>query len=377
VAVRPYTISVPDEVLVDLKERLTRTRWPEKIEGAAGWEYGTDVAYLRELCDYWANGYDWREWENRLNSIPGYLCEVDGVDLHFWHVRGTGPNPMPLLLLHGWPGSIVEFLELIGPLTDPAAHGGDPADAFDVVVPALPGFGFSGAPRVEGWSTSHVASVLDSLMVNELGYDRYAVQGGDFGSLIASRMGAHHSEALIGIHLNLIMGTPPADPSPEDLEHIDRFTRFSERALGYLQVQNTVPDALTVAQSDSPAGLASWIVEKFRSWSDCGGDIESSFSKDLLLTNLMFYWAPNSAASAARLYYETTRANDWYLTSRVGPPVGYAEFPRENFVPPRAWVDTQYDVARWTKMPSGGHFAALEEPELLLEDVREFFRTLR
>ncbi len=228
VAVRPYTIAVPEEVLVDLKERLARTRWPEKIEGA-GWDYGTDVAYLRELCDHWAHRYDWRDWERRLNSIPGYVCEVDGVDLHFWHVRGTGPNPTPLLLLHGWPGSIVEFLELIGPLTDPAAHGGDPADSFDVVVPELPGFGFSGAPRTAGWSLSHIASVFNSLMVDQLGYDRYAVQGGDFGGLIASRMGAYHSESVLGIHLNLIMGTPPAEPGPEDLEHLERYSRFSER----------------------------------------------------------------------------------------------------------------------------------------------------
>ncbi|MFD6063247.1 epoxide hydrolase family protein [Rhodococcus wratislaviensis] len=375
-AVRPYTIAVPEEVLVDLKERLARTRWPEKIEGA-GWDYGTDVAYLRELCDHWAHRYDWRDWERRLNNIPGYVCEVDGVDLHFWHVRGTGPNPTPLLLLHGWPGSIVEFLELIGPLTDPAAHGGDPADSFDVVVPELPGFGFSGAPRTAGWSLSHIASVFNSLMVDQLGYDRYAVQGGDFGGLIASRMGAYHSESVLGIHLNLIMGTPPAEPGPEDLEHLERYTRFSERALGYLQVQNTTPDSLMIAQSDSPAGLASWIIEKFRSWSDCGGDIESSFDKDLLLTNLMFYWAPNSAASAARLYYETSRAEDWYLKARVELPVAYAEFPHENFVPPRTWVDTQYDIARWTTMPSGGHFAALEEPQLLLDDVRTFFRSLR
>jgi epoxide hydrolase len=375
-AVSPYTIAVPEEILIDLKERLARTRWPEQIEGC-GWEYGADVAYLRELCDHWANHYDWRAWERRLNSVPGYLCEVDGVDLHFWHVRGAGPNPMPLLLLHGWPGSIVEFLELIGPLTDPAAHGGDPADAFDVVVPELPGFGFGGAPRTKGWSLSHVASVFDSLMVAELGYDRYAVQGGDFGGMIAARIGAYHPAAVLGVHLNLITAAPPAEPGGEDLQHLDRYARFSERALGYLQVQKTVPDSLMVAQTDAPAGLAAWIVEKFRSWSDCGGDIESSFSKDLLLTNLMFYWAPNSAASAARLYYETTQADDWFLKSRVEVPVAYAEFPRENFVPPRPWIDALHNITRWTKMPRGGHFAALEEPELLLEDVRAFFRTLR
>lgn len=379
-APRPYAIHVPDAVLDDLRDRLGRTRWPEPLDGA-GWDYGADVAYVRELCEHWRTAYDWRAHERRLNELPGFLCEVDGVDLHFWHVRSPVEGAMPLLLVHGWPGSMLEFERLVGPLTDPAAHGGDPADAFDVVVPALPGYGFGGRPRDRGWGISRIARAFDTLMTDELGYERYAAQGGDWGAIVSAKLGAAHADHVLGIHVNMLVAPPPRDASGDDDEarearERDRFWRTREAA--YSRVQRTKPDSLTVAQTDSPAGLAAWIVEKFRTWSDCDGDVESAVDRDTLLTNLMFYWAPPSAASAARLYYEAAVDADGIARrGRVEVPVGYAAFPHEIFRPPRAWAEEHYAIRRWTPMPRGGHFAALEQPELLLDDVRAFFRDLR
>lgn len=374
---RPFRIDVPDAVLDDLHERLDRTRWPEPLAGA-GWDYGADVAYVRELCDHWRHGYDWRRHEAALNAVPQFLCEVDGVDLHYWHVRGTGPSPTPLLLVHGWPGSMYEFFELVGPLTDPGAHGGDPADAFDVVVPALPGFGFGGKPRCRGWGISRIAAAFHQLMTSELGYTHYGVQGGDWGAMVAAKMGASYPEHVSGVHLNLLVAPPPPQPTEADRPALDRDRAWRTREAAYSRVQRTKPDSLTVAQSDSPAGLAAWIVEKFRTWSDCAGDVEQAFSKDVLLTNLMFYWAPNSVASAARIYYENARDPAGVSTRpRVEVPVAYAAFPQEIFRPPRSWADPHYAIARWTEMPRGGHFAALEQPGLLTDDLRAFFRALR
>ncbi len=374
---RPYRIDVPDAVLGDLRERLAGTRWPEAIPGAE-WDYGADVHAIRDLCAYWQDGYDWRQVEAQLNRVPQFLCEVDGVDLHFWHVRGTGPDPLPLLLVHGWPGSIYEFHALLGPLTDPGAHGGDPADAFDVVVPALPGFGFGGKPRERGWGVSRIAEAFDTLMSSSLGYSRYGAQGGDWGSMVAAKLGAMYPERVVGVHVNMLVAPPPAQPGPDDAPALERDRLWRTQEAAYSRVQQTKPDSLTVAQSDSPAGLAAWIVEKFRTWSDCGGDVERAFTRDTLLTNLMFYWAPNSVASAARLYFENARDPAGVRErGRVGVPVGYAAFPHEIYRPPRSWVEPHYAIARWTEMPRGGHFAALEAPDLLLEDVRAFFRSLR
>jgi microsomal epoxide hydrolase len=374
---RRFRIDVPDAVLDDLRERLARTRWPEPLIGV-GWDYGADVAYVRELCEYWRTGYDWRRHEAALNAVPQFLCEVDGVDLHYWHVRGNGPSPAPLLLVHGWPGSIYEFFELLGPLTDPGAHGGDPADAFDVVVPALPGFGFGGRPRERGWGISRIAAAFDELMSTELGYGRYGVQGGDWGAMVAAKMGSAYPERVSGIHLNLLVAPPPPQPTEADAPALDRDRFWRTREAAYSRVQRTKPDSLTVAQSDSPAGLAAWIVEKFRTWSDCDGDVEQAFTKDVLLTNLMFYWAPNSTASAARIYYENAQDPDGVARRpRVQVPVAYAAFPQEIFRPPRRWAEPHYAIARWTEMERGGHFAALEQPGPLTEDLRAFFRTLR
>ncbi|WNG21161.1 epoxide hydrolase family protein [Cystobacter fuscus] len=375
---RPFRIDVPQAVLTDLQRRLEATRFPEPLPGEP-WQRGADVAYVRELCAYWRERYDWRKHEAELNRFPQFLCEVDGVDLHFWHVRGKGPAPLPLLLTHGWPGSIYEFHHLIEPLTDPAAHGGDARDAFDVIIPALPGYGFSGKPREPGWDATRVAAVFDRLMVEHLGYSRYGAQGGDWGGIVTTALGVEHAEHLVGIHLNFALAAPPAGQEQSELarEYGQKMAAFSAVESGYSHVQGTKPMSLGIGQADSPAGLAAWIVEKFRTWSDCGGDVERAFSKDWLLTNLMFYWAPNSIASAANLYYETFGMQRLDLKKPVRVPTALADFPKELAHTPRPWVEARYDLRRYTEMPRGGHFAAAEQPELFLKDVRSFFRELR
>ena len=374
--VRPFSIDVPAADLADLKSRLANTRWPDPVPNT-GWDYGADIAYMREFCAYWKDQYDWRKHEAALNAYPQFLCEVDGVDIHFWHVKGKGPNPFPLLLVHGWPGSIYEFHHLIGPLTDPAAHGGDPANSFDVVIPALPGYGWSGHPQERGWGPAKTAAAFDKLMVEKLGYDRYGTQGGDWGGIITARMGAVHPEHIAGVHLNFVIGQPPAgDESPASKEAQAARAAFQADETGYSLTHSTKPMSLAAAQADSPAGIASWIVEKFRTWSDCGGDVESVYTKDQLITNIMFYWAPNSIASAARMYYESRRDGGMAWT-RIERPVGADIFPKEIYRSPRAWCEGRYNITRWTEFEKGGHFAAMERPAELLAEIRAFFATVR
>lgn len=367
--IRPFRIDVPDAVLADLRERLARTRWPGGIPGS-GWRQGADLDYLRALCAYWRDGYDWRAQESRLNRWPQFLATVDGLELHFIHVRGRGPAPQPLLLLHGWPGSMVEFLDLLGPLTDPDAHGAPGAPSFDVVVPSLPGFGFGGQPRETGWGANRMARALSALMTGVLGYPRYAIQGGDWGTILGRRMARNHAAQVAALHVNMAYAPPPPGTPPDPAAAARAFD-----LTGYLHLQNTRADTLTTGLADSPLGLAAWMVEKFRSWSDCAGDVERAIPRDTLLTNLMFYWAPNSVASATRIYFETAAENDdIWAPPRVTVPTAVAAFPKEPYLAPRAWVERLYDVRRWTDMPRGGHFAALEAPDLLLQDVRAFLR---
>jgi len=373
---RPFSIDVPQAVLDDLHRRLAHTRWAEAVPGA-GWDYGANVDYVRELCAYWRDGYDWRLHEGHLNRHPGFLAEVDGVDLHFWHIRGTGPDPFALLLIHGWPGSMFEFHFIIDRLSNPGAHGADPAVSFDLVIPALPGFGWSGKPRERGWGISRIAAAFDTLMTRELGYSRYGVQGGDWGGIISAKMAAAHAGHVAGAHLNFVLAGPPPDLTGADREALKARDAFQAGETGYSNVQGTKPDSLTVAQADSPAGLAAWVVEKFRTWGDTGGEVESAFSKDVLLTNLMFYWAPNSIASAARIYYEARRDPAAFAFPRVEVPVGVAAFPGEPWRVPRSWAEQRFNIQRWTEMPRGGHFAALEEPQLLADDIRDYFATVR
>lgn len=371
--VRPYRIDVPDAVLVDLRDRLDKTRWPRPIPGQ-GWDYGVDIGVVRDLCERWT-GFDWRSQEAKLNELPQFMAEIDGVDLHFWHIRGRGPSPVPLLLLHGWPGSPVEFWQLLGPLSDPAGHGAACVPAFDVVVGTLPGFGFGGQPREPGWGLTRIAEAFHTLMTEALGYRRYGVQGGDIGGLVAARLGSLHPRALAGIHVNFLLARPPGQPGgPDDEETIARLGRFERAESAYAQVQGTKPDSLTLAQSDSPAGLAGWIVEKFHAWS-AGDDVLATFPAEVLLANLMFYWAPNSTPSAARVYLESRRDRAG-LAPVVDVPTAVAVFPGEPWRVPRSWAEPRFNIRRWTEMPRGGHFAALEEPRLLTDDIRAFFSTV-
>ncbi len=378
-APRPFRLHVSDAVLSDLHRRLDSTRFAEPLPGDP-WAAGASVAYVRELCEHWRHRYDWRTHEAALNAHPQFLCEVDGVDLHFWHVRGKGPSPMPLLLVHGWPGSIYEFHHLIAPLTDPAAHGGRAEDACDVVIPALPGYGFSGKPQVPGWDAVRIAAAFDTLMTRHLGYPRYGVQGGDWGSVVGGMLGVDHAEHLVGLHLNMANALPPPgqEHTPEAQAHGQKQASFQFLEAAYSHLQATRPLSLALAQADSPAGLAAWFVEKFRTWSDCDGDVERCFTKDWLCTNLMFYWAPNSIASAANLYREVVGLGiSPKMFAPVRAPTGVAAFPKEIIMSPRSWLEARFNLRRYTQMPRGGHFAAVEQPALLLEDVRAFFRELR
>lgn len=372
---RPFSIHVSNEILADLRERLTRTRWPEGMPGD-GWDFGASLGYIQELCEYWRDGFDWRAQEARLNEYPQFLGEVDGLDFHYYHVRGNGPEPFPLLLVHGWPGSIFEFHHLIGPLTDPAAHGGDPADAFDVVIPALPGYGFGGKPKERGWGPTRTAAAFNTLMTDVLGYERYGTQGGDWGGIITARMAANHPGRLAGSHLNMVIAPLPKEPTAEDIPIIEHRRQFQALETGYSSTQGTKPMSLAIAQSDSPAGIAAWIVEKFRTWSDCNGDVESVYTKDQLLTNIMFYWAPNSIDSAARMYWESRRESP-PPRDRVQTPIGVTQFAKEIYLSRREWLEKMYDVRRFTEFESGGHFAALEKPHELLTEIRAFFREIR
>ena len=381
-SVQSFQIHTEDEVLEDLRRRLENTRWPSRIAGA-GWTYGADYDYLRRLCDYWRTGYDWRKWEETLNAWPQYTAEADGISLHLWHIRAKGrENAFPVLLLHGWPGSAFEFFEVIDRLTDPAAHGGKAEDALDLVLPDLPGYGWSGKPAEPGWGADRVARAMNVLMTEVLGYSRYGVQGGDWGGMIAARMGTVFQDTVAAIHLNFtILPIPMIDELSEaDMEVCRRHQEFDFWEGAYHLVQETKCDAVSLAQTDSPAGLAAWIVEKFRVWSDCGGDLDSKYTMDQLLTNLMFYWVPNSVASAARLYYESFHdpERNWGAPDpHIAVPTAVARFPKDPFHRPRAWMEKHFNLVRWTEMPRGGHFAALEEPELLSGDMLEFFRSIR
>ena len=381
----PFKIRVPDDVLRDVRERLARTRFPDAIE-ESGWSYGTDLGYLKALVAYWRDTFDWRAQERRLNQFDQFKTNIDGLDVHFIHQRSAQSNAMPLVLLHGWPGSFVEFTKIIGPLTDPVAHGGRAEDAFHVVALSLPGFGFSDKPREPGFNPERMAAVASKLMAR-LGYTRYGAQGGDWGAILGRFIALDDASHVAGLHLNFcIAGAPPpgvSDPNAgvpaAELDRMRARDAYMASERGYSQIQSTKPQTLGYALNDSPAGLAAWIVEKFRAWCDCDGDIEKKFTKDELLTNVMIYWATATATSSARIYYESRVAGSvaGQNTARVQVPTACALFPKEISVPPRRWVEARYNLTRWTEMPRGGHFAALEEPGLLVEDVRAFFRDLR
>ena len=377
----PFRIDVPETTLSDLRERLRRTRFPDQAPGEA-WAFGADLAYVKDLCAHWRDHYDWRKHEAMLNAFPQFTAPVAGIDLHFIHAEGRGPAPLPLLLSHGWPGSVWEFHKIIPPLTDPARFGGDPRDAFTVVAPSLPGYGFSFAPGQPRFGITEIADAFATLMTDVLGYRRFAAQGGDWGGFITSRLGLAYADRLAGIHVNLLSlrrDLPrPASPTPEERTYMDDLGTWLREETGYQWIQGTKPQTLAYGLTDSPAGLAAWIVEKFRTWSDCGGDVERRFSKDELLTNIMLYWVTGAINSSFWPYYARYHA-PWPIGDgqRIEVPTAYAAFPKEIVRPPRSWAERVYNIRRWTVMPSGGHFAALEEPRALVDDVRAFFRDLR
>jgi len=382
-AIEPFRIEVPDELLADLRERLARTRFPDQLEGA-GWTYGTELSYLRELVAYWRERYDWRRHERQLAALPHFSTSIDGHRVRFLHVRSPHRNAFPLVVTHGWPGSVFEFHKIVGPLADPTKHGGRAEDAFHVVCPSIPGYGFSDPPRTPGWDARRMAEVNAKLMAR-LGYRRYGAQGGDWGAIISTQNALVDREHCAGIHLNMVVAFPPADGSDPmaGLDEAEKaalgdLAHFQKEETGYQQIQGTKPQTLGYGLNDSPAGLAAWIVEKFRTWSDCDGDVEKRFTKDELLTNVMIYWVTQSITSSTRLYYETMHSGRFGPAGeRVETPTGCAIFPKELYRAPRRWAEAAYHVRHWTRMPRGGHFAALEEPELLVEDVRAFFRLVR
>ena len=379
---QPFTLTIPDAAIADLRQRLASTRYTDQVPGEP-WAYGTDVGYLKQLVEYWRTGFDWRAEEAKLNAFPQYKAPLCGINLHFLQVPGKGPNPCPLLLLHGWPGSVFEFLELIPRLTDPARFGGDPADAFTVVAPSLPGYGLSFEPGQPRFGIEEIADCVADLMQNTLGYTRFGVQGGDWGAFTASRLGYAHADKLIGIHVNLLAvrrdQQATANASADEKIYSDELAAWLKEETGYQWIQGTKPQTLAFALTDSPAGLAAWIVEKFRTWSDCSGDVESAIPRDRLLANISFYWFTGAIGSSFWPYYARMH-RPWPIPdgSTIDVPTGYAQFPKEILRPPRSLAARAYtDIRRWTVMPRGGHFAALEQPQALATEIQEFFRPLR
>lgn len=380
---RPFRISIPDAALHDLRVRLDRIRWPATLD-ADSWEDGASVSFMKRLVDHWRYRFDWRAQEERLSQLPNYMMTVNGQDIHFVHQRGTGPSPMPLVLTHGWPGSFVEMEHIIPLLANPGTHGGDPADAFHVVVPSLPGYGFSPAPLRAGVS-SHEIAITWHCMMTRLGYSHFGAQGGDIGAGVSTWLARLFPDAVTGIHLNYIPGSyrpPLGEQMPpvttEEQAFLDKGACWSALEGAYAALQGTKPQTLSFALTDSPLALAAWIAEKVRSWSDCNGDVESVIALDTLLTDISLYWFSDSLTASLRLYKENRlRPLVFAPGERVTTPLGVALFPRELPMPPRAWVERVFDVRRWTPMPAGGHFAALEQPKALAEDIRAFFRPLR
>ncbi|MED5412125.1 MAG: epoxide hydrolase [Pseudomonadota bacterium] len=383
--ITPFEIAISDEDLQDLRERLQRTRLPDQLNEVS-WEYGSDLDYMREILGYWQDDFDWREQERQLNQFDQFKTDIDGLSMHFIHQRSNNPDAIPLMIVHGWPGSVSEFIKVIGPLTDPVAHGGDVSDSFHVIAPSLPGFGFSEAPSERGFSPERIALVLADLM-ERIGYDRYAIAGGDWGAIINRHLANHYPDRLIGMHSNMILAGPPADEEQRaNVTETENETRRARQAymaneVAYQQIQGTKPQTLGYGLADSPVGTAAWILEKFHGWTDmpqgADGYLDNYFTKDELLTNVSIYWFTNTITSSTRIYYENGATPIQKPMDFINVPTGAAIFPAELFIVPRSWAEAAYDLRHWTVMEEGGHFAALEQPELYLEDVREFFRLLR
>jgi pimeloyl-ACP methyl ester carboxylesterase len=376
-----FRLEIPTADLADLRERLRRTRWPDQTPGPSGL-YGLDVDWLQALVGYWEAEFDWRGAEAQLNAFPQFKVRLDGIELHFLHVPGKGPNPAPLLLSHGWPGSIFEFLKIIPRLTDPASFGGDPADAFTVVAPSLPGFGLSFQPGQKRFSQEEMADLFFKLMRDVLGLQRFGVQGGDWGAFISARLAYTHPDNIVGVHLTLLSAIvaaafPTANLSPAEQKYSEEVAEWTNEHRAYAMIQGTRPQTLAYGLTDSPAGLAAWISEKFRAWSD--GDVGTAFTRDELLANITLYWLTGAIGSSFWPYYARAHGRPVIPAGQtVRVPAGYAEFPKEILRPPRSVAERVFtNLQRWTVMPRGGHFAALEQPEALARELAEFFRPLR
>jgi len=379
---KPFSVHVSDETLSDLKQRLLATRWPDHI--GEPWQYGTDQNTLKALVDHWLHAFDWRQEEARLNQFDQFLVSIRGRNTHFFHARSPHPDALPLLMTHGWPGSVAEFLKIIPMLTNPEQHGGQASDAFHVICPSIPGYGFSDPATLPGFDQQEVAKDHITLM-ETLGYPRYGLQGGDWGSAISSWHARLAPSRIAGLHLNLIFAPRPRDAA-DPMENVseDEATRLNASRLkmvdgvGYQAIQGTKPQTLGVGLNDSPAGLLAWILEKFHGWTHHEGDLWQAITKDELLTNVMIYWVTQSITSSARLYFESSHVNSaLFADGRIEVPTGHAVFPGELYLPPRAWAEKLYNITHWEVQPRGGHFAALEAPECLSEDLRRFFRSLR
>jgi pimeloyl-ACP methyl ester carboxylesterase len=375
--IETFELNVPEGVLVDLRARLQRTRWPE-AETVADWSQGAPLAKVKALCAYWADEYDWRRCEARLNGFGQFETEIDGTKIHFLHVKSPNPDALPMILTHGWPGSVVEFLKVIGPLTDPAAHGGDPADAFHVVVPSLPGYGFSGKPVAAGYGVERIAETWIKLM-RRLGYTRYVAQGGDWGAAVTTAIGIARPPECAAIHLNMPLVFPEAadfsELTEQEAASVASMQFYQEYDSGYAKQQGTRPQTLGYGLTDSPAGQAAWIYEKFYAWTDNSGEPESALSRDEMLDNIMLYWLPGNAVSSARLYWESIKG---FTTRRLDLPVGVSLFPKEIFRPSRRWAERSIkNIIHWNEVGKGGHFAAFEQPEIFVDEVRTCFRKIR
>jgi pimeloyl-ACP methyl ester carboxylesterase len=382
---QPFRVTIPQETLDDLQLRLKSTRW---LDGAAGdWDYGTSLHYLKELVNYWQTQFDWRRQEEAINRFSQFRTQIDGLGIHFIHERGKGPNPFPILLTHGYPDSFLRFAKIIPMLADPGKFGGDPVDSFHVIAPSLPGYGFSDKPAKSG-TIFHVGDLWSKLM-DQLGYKRFAAHGGDWGSTVTEQLARSHSDSVVGVHLTDVpfahIFQKPDDLSSREKKYLAETEEWQKKSGAYAMIQGTRPQSLAHGLNDSPAGLAAWLIEKFREWSDCGGNVEKRFTKDELLTNAVIYWATGTINSSFLPYYDYANAGaltwigeklkEWAGSSKV--PAGFAMFPADIVPAPREWAERFFNVQRWTEMPRGGHFAALEEPELLAQDIREFFRPLR
>jgi pimeloyl-ACP methyl ester carboxylesterase len=376
-AIEPFEVRITDDAAADLRERLTRTRWPE-AETVEDWSQGVPLAYVQELCEHWAAKYDLAEAEARFNAFPQFRTEIDGLGIHFLHVRSRHDGALPLVMTHGWPGSVVEFHEVIGPLVDPAAHGGDAADAFHVVCPSLPGYGWSDKPVAAGWGVDRIAGAWAQLMAR-LGYGRYGAQGGDWGAGVTTALGVLDREHAVGIHLNMVIALPDPDTMNDltaaEQAAIDSFTFYQQWDSGYSKQQSTRPQTLGYGLVDSPAGQCAWIVEKLYQWTDCDGHPENVLARDRMLDNVMAYWLPGTGASSARLYWESFNRLRF---ETIDVPMGGSVFPKEIFRPSRRWAEKQFtDIRHWGEPERGGHFAAFEQPAIFVDEVRAAFRSMR